>query len=152
MIARVFGAVWFLSLLAITATLLYQYASFPQTVTLLEAEPGPISVSSEVLFYLVLASISILNVLIFPVTFFSKDPSFRAWFFGLITTLNIFLIISVSFITLYNSGEKYDYQRLEMIIQGSIGLFVFWTLVWPIYWAYKNFIKKSAGTEQTTTN
>ena len=152
MIARIFRAVWFLSLLAVTATLLYQYASFPQAVTLLEDQENTLTLSNEAVFYVALGCIAIINVLIFPVSFVSKDNTFKAWFFGLITTLNIFLIISLSFISLYNSGEKYEYTRLERIIQGSLGLILIWSLLWPALWSYRKISRKSTVADQVTSS
>lgn len=143
MIARIFRAVWFLSLLAATATLLYQYASLPPSVVILSDNGEDLSVSNDTLFYLMTALLCVVNVLVFPFSYYQKNDAFRSWFFGLIITVNIFLIIGFSFISLFNSGEKYDFARLQPVIIGSIVLVISWSVAWPLYWVFRNLRKKS---------
>jgi uncharacterized membrane protein len=135
MILRVFKAVWFLSLLAVLANLMYVYAGLPEQVSVAE-KAGATShlMHKEALFYSALAFIAILNLLVY---LFSKsitpDENFRAWLHGLVITLNLFFIVGFSFIGVYNSAERFDYSAIGSIIYGSIVLVVLWALSWPVY-------------------
>ena len=63
--------------------------------------------------------------------------------YGLIITLNIFFIIGMNFISLYNSEEKFDYDRIALIIYGSLGLIILWAVAWPVYVIFKRSNLKS---------
>ena len=124
---------------------MYNYAGLPEVVNLMDSTDSSMSISREALFYSVLAVAAILNLFVFIINkLFSAQPDFRAWFYGLITTLNIFLIIGVNFITLFNSAEKFDYSRIGNIIYGSLVVVVIWALVWPIYSVIKKISAKQA--------
>jgi hypothetical protein len=74
----------------------------------------------------------------------AEDMDFKSWFYGLVVTLNIFFIVGISFISLYNSTEKFDYESIGIIIYGSLGLIVVWSLGWPVYsLSRKYFFKQS---------
>jgi len=143
MLLKIFKAIWFLSILVTLANLLYVYASLPETVIINDRGASLVSVSREGFFYMITAVIAFVNVLVYVVSYvFRKEVDFRTWFHGLVVTLNIFFIISLHFVSLFNSGEKFDYGRIDFIIYGSIALFVLWALGWPFYSVYKNFIYK----------
>lgn len=145
MTVKVFKAIWFLSLLIFLGVFMYNYAGLPQVVNLVDSEDSPLSLSREALFYSVLAMAAIFNVFVFVISkLYSSQPDFRSWFYGLITTINIFLIIGVNFVTLYNSAEKFDYSRIGNIIFGSLILVVLWTVSWPIYAIIKKISSKRA--------
>jgi len=57
--------------------------------------------------------------------------------------LNVFFVMSLSFISLYNSNEKFDYSRIDFAIYGSVILIVVWALAWPVYSLYRKFTVKS---------
>ncbi len=144
MAVKIFRMIWFLSLLAVTGILLYQYANLSQSVVVMEDGGEMISISRDSFFYIVIAFICVLNVLVFIVgKLNAADENFRSWFYGLIISLNFFFIIAISFITLYNGGEKYDYQRLQYIIYAALGLFMGWAILWPLYWGFKRLAGKS---------
>lgn len=144
MIVRIFRVVWFLSLLAVTGILLFQYASMPESLIVMEEGTDIFAIGREAFFYSVIGLISVINVLVFIISkMYDKDSALRSWFFGLIIAINFFFIISVSFIALYNGGEKYDYSRLEYVLYFSVGLFVTWALLWPLYWGYRRINSKS---------
>ncbi len=134
MTLKLFKAVWFLSMLVVLANLLYVYAGLPEQVNLLEDGVETYSVDREQLFYVAMAVIALANVLVY---LFSKklapDEDFRTWLHGQVITLNIFFIIGMSFIGLYNSTERFDFSRIGFIIYSSVGLVVLWALSWPIY-------------------
>ncbi|HEX5170713.1 MAG TPA: hypothetical protein VFW11_16180 [Cyclobacteriaceae bacterium] len=143
-VLRIFKTVWFLSLIATAAVLLYGYASLHEQVGVYENGTEILQITRDAFFYIVLGFIAMINVLVFVMAkIVAQNLDFRIWFFGLIVTFNIFVIVGVSFVALYNSGEVYDYRRLEAIIYGSIALFSIWTVGWPFYMGYKRFLSKS---------
>lgn len=138
MISKVLKGVWFLSVLVSFGALLYAYASMPVELVVGEKDLSLTMVSRETVFYVALALFAFVNVFVFIVAKFrNKDHGFMAWFYGLIVTLNIFMIISLSFITVANTGEKYDFSNVGYLIYGSIGLFVIWLISWPIYQLFR---------------
>jgi hypothetical protein len=134
MTLKLFKAIWFLSMLAVMANLLYVYASLPEQVSLMEEGLKTYAIGREQLFYSAMVVIVMANVMVY---LFSKsiapDENFRTWLHGLVITLNIFFIIGLSFISLYNSVEKFDFSRIGFIIYSSVVLVVVWALSWPVY-------------------
>lgn len=142
MALKLFKAVWFFSLVAVLGTFMYVYASLPESVVLQESEVI-MSVSREVLFYVVLALLAVINVVVFIISKLQRgDQDFLSWFFGLIITLNIFFIIALSYVSLYNSSEKFDYSRIGAIIYGGVGLMILWALAWPVYSVFRKISNK----------
>ena len=143
MILKIVKVVWFFSLLACFGVLLYVYASLQEQVTILEGAEG-ISLLRDNFFYIVTATIGVMNMLAFMVNKIyppSASP-FKSWFYGLMIALNIFFIIGLSFVSLINSGEKFDYDRIGLVIYGSVGLIIVWALAWPAYTISKSFLNK----------
>lgn len=133
MTLKVFKAIWFLSLIIFLGVFMYNYASLPEVITVLESE-NPFSLSRDALFYAVLAVAAVVNLFVFVINnLFAKQVDFRGWFCGLVISLNVFLIISINFIALYNSAEKFDYEAIGSIIYGSIVLVLGWAISWPFY-------------------
>jgi hypothetical protein len=143
MVVKIFKAVWFLSLLGILALFLIVYASLPERIIVREAESA-VTLSREALFYISLFIFALCNVLVFVVSrLFSKGhDDFQCWFYGLIICLNIFFIISLNFINLYNSSEKFDYTRVGYIIYGSLWLVAGWAISWPFYSLFRKMLSK----------
>lgn len=134
MALKVFKAIWFLSLIIFLCVFLYDYASLPETVTVVESEELSVSLSRDGIFYGILIIAALLNVFVFIINkLFASNRDFRGWFYGLITVLNIFLIIGINFVSLYNSAEKFDFEAIGSIIYGSIVLVLIWLIGWPIY-------------------
>lgn len=135
MALKIFKAVWFLSLLAVLANLLYIYAGIPSEQVVIREE-GVVNtmITRETFFYLALLSLTVVNVTVYLVSkAIPGDLDTRAWFHGLVTTLNIFFIVAFSLIGVVNSGEKFDYSRIGFTIYGSVILFIGWAISWPIY-------------------
>jgi hypothetical protein len=142
MTLKVFKAIWFLSLVIFLGVFMYNYASLPEAITVLESET-PFSLTRDALFYCVLAVAAILNLFVFVINkLFAVQLGFRAWFYGLVISLNIFLIIGVNFVALYNSAEKFDYQAIGPIIYGGIVLVVGWAISWPLYAVARKLFSK----------
>jgi hypothetical protein len=143
MTLKLFRAVWFLSMLAVLVNLLYVYASLPEEVSLIEEGMEKFVIGRELIFYIAMIAIVVVNVMVY---LFTKklvpEEDFRIWLHGLVISLNIFIIIGMSFISLVNSAENYDFGRLGIIIYSSVGLVVLWALGWPIYVIGKKFLSK----------
>jgi hypothetical protein len=144
MILKITKALWFFSLLISLFVLLYVYASLQETVMIMEGE-NPISLSRDGIFYLALGCMAVMNLFAFIINKLYSDAyaDFKSWFYTLIVTLNIFFIIGLNFVSLMNSGEKFDYSRLGIFIYGSVGLIVLWAIAWPAYsLSRKIFVKQ----------
>jgi hypothetical protein len=143
MALKILKVIWLFSLLGVMASFMYVYASLPENVVVNE-NPQTITISKETLFYIVLAVIAIANALVFAVSriYSEKESDFKAWFYGLVACANLFFVIGLSFISLYNSNEKYDFGRLGVIIYGSVGLLLVWATTWPVYRVVQKFLSK----------
>ena len=144
MVLKLLKAIWFLSMLVTLGALLFVYASLPQEVLVQDDTEARVAISNELFFYLAMVLIAVSNALVFVMAkVFKTNEELRAWFFGLIITLNIFFIIGMNFISLYNSEEKFDYDRIALIIYGSLALIILWAVAWPVYAIFKRSSLKS---------
>jgi hypothetical protein len=143
MALKILKVIWVFSLLGTMASFMYVYAGLPENVVVNE-NPQTITLSKEAVFYIALAVIAVANALVFAVSriFSKKEEDFKAWFHGLIACANLFFVIGLSFISLYNSNEKYDFARLGVIIYGSVGLLLVWATSWPVYSLVQKFLRK----------
>ncbi|HEX6225010.1 MAG TPA: hypothetical protein VFZ52_11400 [Chryseolinea sp.] len=138
MVLKLLKAIWFLSMLATLGALLYVYATLPQEVLVQDDTQARLAISNELFFYLAMVFIAISNSMVYVMAkVFKRNEDLRSWFFGLIIALNIFVIIGMNFISLYNSEEKYDFERLAVVIYGSLGLIILWAAAWPVYAIFK---------------
>jgi hypothetical protein len=133
MILKIIKAVWFLSVVAVMTVFMYVYASLPESVEV-HGGPDAVLISREGIFYGMLVLIALVNVLVLVILRLHRGrPEFPTWFCGLIITLNLFFIVALSYISLFNSGENFRYERLGIIIYGSVWLVIAWTAAWPVY-------------------
>lgn len=115
-----------------------------EEVVVQETVEGSFRISRETFFYMVLALLTIINVLVFIIArIMVRSEDFKSWFYGLVITFNIFFMVGIGFVALYNSGEAYDYSRLQPVMYGSIGLLLLWSFAWPLYVSYKRLAGKS---------
>jgi len=143
MTLKLFRAVWFLSVLVVLANLLYVYASLPELVTI--QENGPVSISREWLFYILMAAIILINVLVYFFKMIYPDAeNLRSWFHGQVITINIFLVISMQALNVYNSTEIFSHNIVAYYITGSLGLIIVWAAFWPLYLIFQKFVFKEA--------
>jgi hypothetical protein len=145
MIVKIFKGIWLFSLLATLAVFLYVYASLPESIAVMEGETTSF-MSRNSLFYSTLAFLAAFNVLIFIGSrlFRQSDPYFMAWFYGLITIFNLFMVVGLQFLNLYNSQEKFNYESIGGIIYGSIVLVITWSILWPVYLVIRRISNKQA--------
>ena len=129
--------------MATMAIFLYVYASLPESIIFKEGESS-LSVPRNGLFYIIVILLAILNALVFVVSRLYPDRNeyLRAWVYGLITFLNLFLVVALQFLSLYNSQEKFDYGSIGVIIYGSIGMVVLWSSLWPLYFITQKLLNK----------
>jgi hypothetical protein len=140
MVLKLFKAVWFLSVLATLAILILNYAGLPETVVVQEEGASVLRISRDAYFYSMTAVIGLVNVMVFPIgKVFATRVAFRSWFYGLVIALNFFFIVSMNFIGVFNSAEKFDYEQIRYIVYFSVSLFIIWTISWPIYLLYRRF-------------
>lgn len=132
-------------MLVVLANLLYVYASLPEQVVVQDESDGRILASREFFFYFIAVLLVIVNVMVYLTTrVFAGQESFRAWFHGLIITMNIFFVFALNLIQVYNSNEQFDFARIGFIIYGSVILVVGWAISWPAYVAYRKIFAKQA--------
>jgi len=146
MILKIFRVVWFFSLVAFLGFFMYVYASLPDPVTVMD-NPEQITLGKETVFYAILITIAVFNMFVYVFRSLNKTEEgegFVSWFYGLVICLNLFFIVAVSYISLFNSGERFEYERIGPIIYGSVALMVLWAFSWPIYLAGRKFFPKKA--------
>jgi cytochrome c biogenesis factor len=143
MALKLIKGVWFLSMLVALVALLYVYAGLPQEVIIQDEGGETVAISNEAFFYIVMFLMAIANAMVYAMAkVFKANEDLRTWFYGLVTTLNIFFVIGMNMVSLYNSNEKYDFARIDFIIYGSVALIVVWAISWPIYSFFKRVISK----------
>jgi hypothetical protein len=144
MILKIFRVVWFFSILGVLVFFLYTYAALPDPLVILDGEEQLI-IAKQTWFYAILALVAIFNMFVFVLRSLHRGrpegEGFVSWFYGLVICLNLFIIVAVSYISLFNGGERFEYQRIGIIIYGSIGLMIAWAIAWPVYLI---FAKKKA--------
>ena len=143
MALKILKVIWVFSMAATLASFMYVYAGLPENVVVNE-NPQTLALSRETFFYVALALIAISNALVFAVSriFSEKESDFKTWFYGLIACANLFFVIGLNFINLYNSNEKYDFARLGTIIYGSVVLMLLWAISWPVYRLVRKVLPK----------
>ena len=134
MVQRIFKAVWGLSLLATLGVFLYVYASFPVEV-MIKNQGELVVFSRDATFYVFIGMMAAVNSFVFLVSkFYTKiNVDFTSWFYGLVTVINFFLMTSIGYLYVINSGESYDYSNLGTLLTISVGMVGVWILSWPVY-------------------
>lgn len=141
MVLKVFRAGWFFSLLALLGVFMYVYASLPDPVVVYD-DSDEVTLRREAVFYIFLILMAIFNMLVYVFRrVFSRetDEPFVSWYYGLVICINLFFIVSLAYLSLYNSGEKFDYERIGPIVYGSMILVALWVVGWPVYWVIRKF-------------
>lgn len=145
MTLKIFRAVWFLSVLAVFARLLFGYAGWQDELVIQEDAGERLLIGKEALFYGLTITIVLVNVVVYIFgKLFNSQEHLRTWIHLLITSINIFFIVAISLIGVYNSYEKFDYERVDFIIYGSVGLILLIAFAWPVYAFFQKFFVKQA--------
>jgi hypothetical protein len=144
MAVKIFRSVWFFSVLAVLFVLLYQYASWPLEVVIGQGEVNFISLSKDNFFYSAMALLAFVNVTVYMVrNFAKKSEEFQAWFYGFIAVINFFLVIALSFISLFNSNEDFRFGQIGFIVYGSLILVFSWIVGGLLYWVVRKRLQPS---------
>ncbi|MBX2916971.1 MAG: hypothetical protein KF856_17005 [Cyclobacteriaceae bacterium] len=142
MALKILKGVWFFSVLGLLGMFFYVYAGLPELVTLWET-PEPITLSRNGLFYLLILTIGLLNATVYLVRqLLQNNAGFVAWFFGMMATINLFIIAVLGFIHVFNGGDRYDYTRMAPAIYGSLILISVWLISWPVIKLSQKFSSK----------
>lgn len=146
MALKIFRAVWFLSVLAVLANLLFGYAGWQQeNLVILEDGADQLLINKEILFYAIVGMLVLINVVVYVFgKLYARQEDLRSWIHALVTVINLFFIVAISLIGLYNSAEKFNYKTIDFIIYGSVALVVLVALIWPVYSLTKKFFVKEA--------
>jgi len=143
MALKLFRVLWFVSVLLVVFNLLYIYAGLPFEVVVSE-QGERVTVSRELLFYGMLAGVVLMNVLVYIFKYFyPQGEDFRAWFHGLLITFNIFCIVALWSLSVYNSLERFNPSLVTGYLLGSLGLSVIWAAGWPLYLLYQKIFVKA---------
>jgi hypothetical protein len=62
----------------------------------------------------------------------------------LIIAINIFFIIAMQALNVYNSAEVFDHSRVSVLLTGSLALILIWAAIWPLYLIVQKFLIKQA--------
>ena len=136
---------WFLSVMVVLANLLLVYASLPEQVVIHENTERKVPVGKELLFYTLMTAILLINVMVYLLRrMLPEAENFRAWFHGLLITINLFFIISMQAVNVYNGTDNFDHNRVIIFVSGSLGLILLWAAIWPLYLLYQKFFIKQA--------
>ncbi|HRK54412.1 MAG TPA: hypothetical protein PK185_10900 [Cyclobacteriaceae bacterium] len=143
MILKIIKAVWFLSLMGFMAIFMYIYASLPQQVVIQEGVER-LSLSRDSVFYITLGVVALINVLVFVFSklYGNRNEPFSVWFFVQIILLNFFLITVLGYFNVLNSGERFSYDNLGIVIYGSVALVIIWAIGWPLYSVSRKIVDK----------
>jgi hypothetical protein len=129
--------------MAVFVRLLFGYAGWQDELVIQEKAGEQLLINKEVLFYVLTLVIVLVNVVVYVFgKLFKEHEQLRTWIHVLITSINIFFIVAISLIGVYNSFEKFNYQSIEFIIYGSIVLIILVALAWPVYAFYQKFFIK----------
>ncbi|HYC85158.1 MAG TPA: hypothetical protein VEB86_08040 [Chryseosolibacter sp.] len=143
MVLKLFKGLWFVSVLIVLANLLYVYASLPEEVVIQQEGVDRVLANRELLFYVMTLLLVLTNALVYVMRkFHEQDQNFRAWFHGLIITMNIFFVLGMNVIQVYNSAEKFDFSRIGFIVYASVALVICWAATWPIYSIFRRLVAK----------
>ncbi|HYF68933.1 MAG TPA: hypothetical protein VD884_12405 [Ohtaekwangia sp.] len=142
MLFTISRGLWVVSVLGVLAALLYVYAGLPQQVLIQQLEGGDTILSRDTVFYIALALSAVVNVSVYLIgAVFKKELTFRAWFNGLIITINVFIMVALFTLGTINSIEKFDYSRIAFLVYGSLILVVLWCLTWPLWVLFQKIFR-----------
>ncbi|MDH5398339.1 MAG: hypothetical protein OEX02_09345 [Cyclobacteriaceae bacterium] len=140
-INRVLKLFWLVSFMLVNLVLFYVYAWLPEMV----AYSGDYAtateyISKEIFFYFFLGLIALTNITIYIFARnWNKNASMSrqsirltGWKHGLAVVVNIFLAISMVFVSVFNSGEKFDYSNFGYLVYFSLGLVILWIVCLPL--------------------
>lgn len=142
MLLKVFKVIWIISLLAVCAVFFYAYSTLQEQVGMGMELPA---VSKTLFFYSFISIISVFNGIAFGGIHLFELFWKKAWFYGLLTALHLFLSSTFIFLAIINSNERYEYGNLGPTVIGSFLIFVLWILAFPIIPFFNKSIAENKG-------
>lgn len=140
-VTRILKLIWFVSFGIVLVILFWVYAALPDMVAYAGDNFSNFEyLDKEFFFNFYLALIGIANIaLYFIAREFVKNKKTKrrkyirlaGWTFGLAFVINLFLIISMIFLSILNSGEKFDYSNFGYLVYFSLGMIFLWVLSLP---------------------
>ena len=139
-VAKVLKLIWLVSFIGVSVALFYVYSGLPDMVAYSGDEATSFEyIDKELFFYFFLGVIAIINVLLYAISgkrlirsnSSQKISRVTSWKFGLGVVVNLFLVISMIFISIFNSGEKFDYSNFGYLVYFSLALVVLWIVSLP---------------------
>lgn len=139
---KIVRIIWFFSVVAALAGLLYNYAGLPDPVDIFTE---PREIPREVFFYFFTLLLLLINVMVFIVGFFYRSAiAIRIWTHTLVISMNCFLIALFFLVGLINSSENFNYSYIGWILYGSLSLVIVAAISLPVYYIFKNKFSKPA--------
>ncbi len=139
-VSRILKMIWLVSFVGATVVLFYVYSSLPDMVAYSGDEVTSFEyIDRELFFYFFLIVLALLNILLYSISArkwirsssTQKINRLTSWKFGLGVVVNIFLVISMVFVSIFNSGEKFDYSNFGYLVYFSLALVILWVISLP---------------------
>ncbi|MEQ8925254.1 MAG: hypothetical protein RLO81_05535 [Fulvivirga sp.] len=135
---RLIKALWFTTLLAVSAFLLFVYAGFreDQLIFINNTFEG---LDRETFFFLALTLITVSNFTFYILSWRLRKQDnkmtefIKGWLMGMAAALNFFLIVVLSFLQIFNGGENFNYQSIGYLIFVSLGAVIISVLSLPVF-------------------
>jgi hypothetical protein len=146
MISKIFKAVWFVTVFAFVVVLMYIYAGLPEEVEVMQAGNMYMLLGRESFFYVYLGIAALANFLIYSYYSISKktaEDNLLSWTMGLGILLNLFFIVSMNFIGLYNSLDNIEYRFSGTLLFVAVALLSIWLISWPLYSIFRKYFIKA---------
>ncbi|MCB0496301.1 MAG: hypothetical protein KDC79_09205 [Cyclobacteriaceae bacterium] len=136
MVFKITNSIRILSIIALVIVFFISYAGLPeQVLVLLDGDGAPVQyVTRNLFFYSSLAFIVLGNTLLYvlsAILIASPQKVFRVvanYIVVLTALINLFFIVSLSFISILNSRENFDYTNFAPFFYLSEGLFAVWLM------------------------
>ena len=136
MVFKITNSIRILSIIALVIVFFISYAGLPeQVLVLLDGDGAPVQyVTRNLIFYSSLAFIVLGNTLLYvlsAILIASPQKVFRVvanYIVVLTALINLFFIVSLSFISILNSRENFDYTNFAPFFYLSEGLFAVWLM------------------------
>ena len=135
MTSKVLRALGLISMIVVGIIFLFDYANYPEQVLLtMDSNGDPLLyLSKNSTFYSFLGIMAIVNIsLILLSQLVGRNRNltkiYRPWIWSLAVLINVFFIISITFISILNSRENFNYSNFGYLIYVSLLLLFLWAI------------------------
>jgi|GEM_PF-2701079 len=132
MIGNLLRGLGSVSIFVLAAVLLFAYANLPDQVLVLMSETGePLQyIPKNLFFYAMLSASAVINIALIYLARLVKSSqhfkSMKGWIWILVMMVNMFLMISITFISILNGEENFDYSNFGYLVYVGLGFLVLW--------------------------